>query len=294
LPLVTVAIPFYNVEAWLADAVRSVFAQTLEDWELLLADDGSTDRSLEIARSIQDPRVKVVSDGRNIGRARRRNSLIGLAEGKYLAWLDADDLMHPHRLEKQLALLQADDSIDVVDSAIYCVSEGKPVGIRNKQHLVVDPAIAIRSCLICQGSTTGRTDWFRKNPFDETLQTCEDFELWVRTAACSRFARIYQPLCFVREVSVPAIDYLKKYLNSCRDVRRIIKRYGRELVGARGMTQLIAASYAKAIVYCLFTMLGMQQKLTASRGSPLTAEQWLEACSVVERIRSTRLPCRDH
>jgi glycosyltransferase involved in cell wall biosynthesis len=62
---VSIGISFYNCERFLPDAIRSVFAQTYQDWELILVDDGSTDRSLEIARSVNDPRVRVISDGLN-------------------------------------------------------------------------------------------------------------------------------------------------------------------------------------------------------------------------------------
>ncbi|MEN6400626.1 MAG: glycosyltransferase, partial [Armatimonadia bacterium] len=65
-PMVTVGLPFYNNESTLLDAVRSIFAQTFQDWELVLLDDGSTDGSLEIARSIDDPRVRVIADGQNL------------------------------------------------------------------------------------------------------------------------------------------------------------------------------------------------------------------------------------
>ena len=62
LPPVSIGLPFFNAERFLIDAVKSVFAQTHQDWELILMDDGSTDRSLEIAKSIRDPRVRVYSD----------------------------------------------------------------------------------------------------------------------------------------------------------------------------------------------------------------------------------------
>src|SRR5512136_1054483 len=81
-PRVTVGIPFYNAGQTLADAVRSVFAQTLTDWELILLDDGSTDRGLEFARSIDDPRVRVVSDGRNLRLAARLNQIAEFARAE--------------------------------------------------------------------------------------------------------------------------------------------------------------------------------------------------------------------
>src|SRR5690349_10645893 len=107
-PLVTVGIPFFNNASSLSDALRSIFAQTFTDWELILADDGSTDESLSIARSVRDPRVMVMSDGGNRGLVFRLNQITSAARGKYIARMDADDLSHPARLQRQVSLLERD------------------------------------------------------------------------------------------------------------------------------------------------------------------------------------------
>src|SRR5688572_8039312 len=104
-PCVTVGIPFLNGKRTLVDAVRSVFAQTFTDWELILMDDGSTDGSADLVRGIDDPRVRLVSDGVNRGLCDRLNQIASLAQGRYLARMDADDLMHAQRLERQVAYL---------------------------------------------------------------------------------------------------------------------------------------------------------------------------------------------
>ena len=80
--LVSIGIPFYNSAEFLKDAIRSVFAQTYAEWELLLVDDGSNDGSLAIANSIDDPRVRVFSDGKHKGLISRLNQMIGLSRGK--------------------------------------------------------------------------------------------------------------------------------------------------------------------------------------------------------------------
>src|SRR4030066_138114 len=97
-PLVTVGIPFFNNQDTLPDAIRSIFAQSFQDWELLLLDDGSTDGSLQIAQSIDDPRVRVISDGCNRKLPARLNQIIDLARGQYIARMDADDLCGITRL----------------------------------------------------------------------------------------------------------------------------------------------------------------------------------------------------
>ena len=114
---VTIGIPFLNARRYLEDAVRSVFAQTHGDWELLLIDDGSTDGSIAVVRHLDDPRVRVLGDGSNRGLCARLNQIASLAQGTYLARMDADDLMHPERIERQLKFLRANPNVDLIDTA---------------------------------------------------------------------------------------------------------------------------------------------------------------------------------
>ena len=103
---VTIGIPFLNARRTLADAVRSVFAQTHGDWELLLVDDGSTDGSSDVVRQLLDPRVRLLADGVTLGLCARLNQIAAAARGAYLARMDADDLMHPERIARQLEHLR--------------------------------------------------------------------------------------------------------------------------------------------------------------------------------------------
>src|SRR5258708_1982955 len=98
IPLVTVAIPFYNAEATLHYAIESVIEQTFTDFDLILLNDGSKDASLSIARRyLCRPNTTLVDDGLNLGLAPRLNQIAAIARGQYLARMDADDLMHPER-----------------------------------------------------------------------------------------------------------------------------------------------------------------------------------------------------
>jgi glycosyltransferase involved in cell wall biosynthesis len=110
-PLVTVITPFLNAGRWLDEAIGSVLAQTLQSFELLLVDDGSTDRSSEIARAhaAHDPvRIRYFehADHRNLGKAVSRNVGVTEARGEYLTFLDADDVFLPHKLERQVEIMQ--------------------------------------------------------------------------------------------------------------------------------------------------------------------------------------------
>ena len=102
-PLITVGMPVYNGERYLRRAVESVLAQTYRDWELILVDDCSTDRSLDTLGKFKDDRIRVLSNATNQGLVRNRNRIMREAQGRYLAWLDQDDVAYPHRLARQLA-----------------------------------------------------------------------------------------------------------------------------------------------------------------------------------------------
>ena len=90
--LVTVAMPIYNAGSYLRLAVLSIVKQSFTDWELLIIDDGSTDKALDGIADLRDERIKIYSDGRNLGLAARLNQACAMASGKYLARMDQDEL----------------------------------------------------------------------------------------------------------------------------------------------------------------------------------------------------------
>lgn len=285
--LVTVGIPFLNTRRYLADSVRSVFAQTHADWELLLIDDGSSDGSLDVVRHLDDPRVHLLSDGSNRGLAERLNQIASLAQGMYLARMDADDLMHPERLERQLAFLRAHPSIDLVDTATFTVGEDlTPLGIRGDRPLNSSPEVVLRNGLLIHPTVMGRAEWFRRNAYDPVYVRAEDRELWSRTAATATFGRLCEPLFFYREGPVGS---LRNYLSTERTVRAILHRYGPPLVGARRTRLLVLRSRLKSIAYRIGTTLGLQGRLIAKRNRPLTATEMQEGQHILSLVRATRV-----
>lgn len=107
-PLVSVITPCYNMEKFVAETVNSVRNQTYSHWEMLIVSDASTDRTADVLRSLaeQDERVKITINSSHSGIADARNQAIQMAKGHYLAFLDADDLWHPDKLERQLQFMQ--------------------------------------------------------------------------------------------------------------------------------------------------------------------------------------------
>jgi glycosyltransferase involved in cell wall biosynthesis len=136
---ISIGIPFYNAEKFLAGAIRSVFAQTYQDWELILIDDGSTDGSLEIARSVNDPRVRVISDGVNKKLPTRLNQIVAEAKYDFIGRMDADDLISPPRFQKQVAVLNKHSEIDLVTTGVFSVTNAlKPIGVRWHHSHAID------------------------------------------------------------------------------------------------------------------------------------------------------------
>ena len=100
-PLVSILIPAYNAERWIADTIRSALAQTWPRKEIIIVDDGSTDRTLAVARQFASRNLSVVTQ-QNQGASAARNKALELCQGDYIQWLDADDLLSPNKVTRQM------------------------------------------------------------------------------------------------------------------------------------------------------------------------------------------------
>jgi len=284
---VTIGIPFLNARRYLADAVRSVFTQTHDDWELLLIDDGSSDGSIDVVRNLDDPRVRLLGDGSNRGLGARLNQIASLAEGTYVARMDADDLMHPERIERQLKFLRAHPSIDLIDTATFTVDDDlTPLGIRGDRPLDSRPEAVLRNGLLIHPTVMGRAEWFRSNPYDPIYVRAEDRELWSRTCATTKFARLCDPLFFYRE---GLAGNLRNYLRTEDTGLEILRRYGPPLVGAWRTRLLVMRSRLKSMAYRNGTKLGLQGRLISERNRRLNAAEMQEGRRILSVIRNTRV-----
>jgi glycosyltransferase involved in cell wall biosynthesis len=286
-PAVTVGIPFYNARQTLADAVRSVFAQTFADWELILVDDGSTDGGLDVARSVNDSRVQVVSDGRNLGLSARLNQIVHLARGEYHARMDADDLTHPGRLEAQLGFLTRQPEVDVVGTGMLILDEaGLPVAKR-LPPMDISPYTVLRKGAFAHATIMGRVDWFRKNPYDSAFDGCEDRELWLRSFARSRFANLPECYYFCSEHSSFS---LRKYAARCRTNAKCYRKHAPGLAGRGTAFVLASREELKPVIYTVATALGLEKRLISRRSQPLSSEERERAMEVLLSVRGTALP----
>jgi glycosyltransferase involved in cell wall biosynthesis len=285
---ITIGLPFFNCVTTLTSALQSVFAQTDPDWELLLVDDGSTDGSLRIARQVSDPRVTVISDGINRGLPYRLNQIAALSQGRYLARMDGDDLMHPERLRRQREFLQRNPGLDAVGSPAFIIDASNEVtGRRGDAPFDPSPRSVLEHGLFIHPTVLGRRDWFRAHPYDPRFVRAEDRELWCRAAGYATFARLDDALLFYRE---PEKLNLGNYLQSCATDRRILRQYGPQVVGRVRTRTLIARSYLKGTCYRTASLSGSASLLVRRRNRVLTEADHRAATAVVDQILATRVP----
>lgn len=195
-PLVTIAVAVRNSAATLDAMMQSVLAQHYFNWQLLLLDDGSTDSTGDIAQAYADPRIEYYADGFQRGLAARLNQAIDTAQGQYLARLDADDIAYPDRLAKQVAFLQQHPEVDLVGSAALLFrASGECVGVLDveTEHSALVRQ-AWRGFRIPHPSWLGKLAWFKRHRYATAMRRAQDQELLLRTAHCSRFACLAEPL----------------------------------------------------------------------------------------------------
>jgi glycosyltransferase involved in cell wall biosynthesis len=281
IPAITVSIPVFNAAATIEYAVLSVLKQSFQDWELLILNDGSTDASMAICKRFNDPRIRIIDDGVNRGLVERLNSLPSMAKGKYLARMDADDIMHPERLAKQFAYLEANTSIDVVDCGIYIIDQQNRVtGKRKTEWGAFDEADLLRNCLFTHPAVMGRIDWFVNHKYDNNFYRAEDYELWLRAFKTSNYGRITEPLLFYREgnVSVP------NYTNSMKAVRRIFRTYGPKLLSPTQLKVELFKSLLKEYLYRIFGALSLQRVLAANRNQRIKAPEAVLMQAIIDEF----------
>ena len=200
-PLVTIGLSIYNAESTLASAVKSIVAQTYQEWELLLLEDGSRDASLNVARNFSDDRIMVVYDGQNRGLSARLNQAVKMARGKYFCRMDQDDIAFPHRLEKQVEVLEAHPDIDLVASSVVVFrNDGSLSGVveipETHQDLCRHPWGGF---YMPHPTWMGKTGWFLTHPYSSEADGAEDQVLLYSTFRESRFSGIPEVLLGYRE-----------------------------------------------------------------------------------------------
>lgn len=187
MPEISVILPVYNAEAYLRQAIDSVLAQTFTDFELLIVDDGSTDRSAEIIRSYDDPRIRCLSNEGNKGLIYSLNRAIDEAKGRYLARMDADDICLPQRLEKQVRYLQKNNIAILATRANLINAAGNPLPAWSADEANVTfkniRKFLLNNNCIPHPTVMGKTELFKHYKYHYNQKYSEDYDLWLRILA---------------------------------------------------------------------------------------------------------------
>jgi len=284
---ITIAIPFYNAEKYLLDSIKSVFAQSYQDWELILIDDGSKDSSLQIANSIKDPRVRVLSDGKNKKLAGRLNQVTNIAKYDYIARMDADDLIHPERLAIQLKILEENPDYDIVTSGVYSVlNDLSIVGKRGTNYRGVSfEEIITRRKGVTHAALLARKSWYERNKYNEALSIAQDLELWTRTSFKNdlKVISIDTPLYVYREEENVTTN---KLLRAYKNERQLIKTY-------KGtFNKLYFKSLFKSLAVKIIDMFNLKIDLLQKRNKPLTKEDMEDYNYILNSIENVSVPIK--
>ena len=200
-PAVSVIMSMRNSASTVDAAVRSVLVQTLRDWEMIVIDDGSSDRSGDIVEGFNDERIRLVRESRSAGLAARLNQAVALSRGEFIARMDADDICFPERLARQIARLREDPHLDLIGcGAVVFTNESKlvgemPVGLDHRD-IVARPFVGFP---LPHPTWCGRASWFRNNPYNAELRYAEDQDLLLRSFRHSRLGGLDKVLLGYRQ-----------------------------------------------------------------------------------------------
>ena len=190
---VSVLIPVFNGAELLGNAIRSVLCQTVQDFELIVVNDGSTDDSLTVAKSFNDPRIRVIDLAVNGGLVNALNRGIAEARGEFLARLDHDDVAHPDRFRQQIEAM-------AINSAVICGSAIQPFGaIRGgvMEYPLKDEDIRAAMPIVspfAHPAVMMRTDVCRSLGYSPNAKHCEDYDLWWRISEAGVMLNLAAPL----------------------------------------------------------------------------------------------------
>ncbi|EEW06182.1 glycosyltransferase family 2 protein [Vibrio mimicus] len=231
LPLVSVIIPCFNGEEYICDSVDSVLGQSYDNIEIIVVDDGSTDRTIELIKEKYHALdgFRLVQLASNCGAAVARNKGVSEARGEYVCFLDADDLAVRHRIECQLKkLLDTESNICVSPLKNFGLSKNHVNWISLNQEGL--KKISLLKCPFPQPSVFGERWVFQSNPY---LAGCyaEDYELWSRLLFKYKFCVVDEPLILGRNHSGSASRSHKEKIESQTHEIRVssIKNYGLRL-----------------------------------------------------------------
>lgn len=197
MPRISIVLPVYNAESTIIETLDSILAQTYGDFELLVINDGSTDRSEMLIRQYNDSRIEIIENERNQGLIYSLNRGVAAAKGKYIARMDSDDVMDPDRLNIQYEYMETHPDIAICGNFISIFNAS---GLIGKQiYGVTDDEVKAEMLFnspICHPSFFARSEVFKQFKYDTNYKYCEDYELLTRLLDKNKGCNI--PRCLLK------------------------------------------------------------------------------------------------
>lgn len=260
-PLVSVLMPVFNGEKYIALAIESILGQTLSDFELIIFNDGSTDSTPKVIARISDHRIVLIESKCHVGLAEARNALVSKARGSYIAFMDADDIAMPQRLKVQVAFLGS-QQVDICGSAYFSLYEASGKIKASKQRYSDADIRALLTVFspLCNPSVMGKADIFKYSPYRFGIDYAEDYSLWVKLAlAGCRFANLKEILITYRVHSKQVSQSQNKNINT------IFSRSRQEYLRGLGISSAltpVAMSFGNRLKIALPFLFELNQKIS--------------------------------
>lgn len=282
-PLVSVITPAYNAEQYIAETIQSVIDQTYPHWEMLIVDDGSTDKTADVVARFDDPRVKLIPIEHSGLPAVARNRGIEAASGEYIAFLDADDVWYPRKLERQIKKFKAVPEAGLVHCRPEKLVDNTrvPWPSRAIQYDFLFHEL-VKGNFICNSSVVVRRSVLEEHGLFDTdprLKGTEDYELWLRLAIPTKFASVEEPLLLYRVhpdgISKNEVEIAIGELTAVEKNRARYPHLFAEL-GTVGKQRLTSLHRTLGILLCIDGMSdhGRRELLTTIRLRPSDLLSW--------------------
>lgn len=293
MPQTTVLIPAYNCGKFISDAINSVLKQSYSDYEILVIDDGSTDNTENVIKSIASDKIIYLKNDENSGIVKTLNKGIELARGKYIARMDADDIMLGNRLQLQIDFLEQNPDYGMVGGWYQIMDENgkfkKAINLPTDYELLKIGLFFFNQ--FAHPTVTMRSSLLKKLKYKQEFIYCEDFDLWTRFSKITKTANL--PYYF--------LSYRWYDSNSCHTKQKELRTSVAELF-SREFDELDISYTAKDLMLHLIVNFGWTNRLFIDEHKHLELVNWHNRIfespgfknsfnsQIVERFRKDVLP----
>lgn len=223
-PKISVIMPAYNAEAYISDAIESILVQTYGDFEFIIMDDGSKDRTLEIIKKYDDSRIRLIQNESNLGIIKTLNKGISESRGKYIARMDADDVSLPERFRLQVEFLEANPQVALVGGQFSYIDGNGKIFAHEKvptDNDTLQKQLLKYCCFAHPTVMINATVLKEIGGYNEQTRHAEDYELWLRIAEIHKLANLSESILLYRvHLNQISITKVKPQVDMARQCRR--------------------------------------------------------------------------